>query len=225
MAAVTHVIQAAVNAHNGTSSGAGSVSVDGTLIASSGVRGHTVYILEKNTLALVSKNSYDTYQGYTSDQGLPSMGALLAQLNSIATDNFVVITTADAITNDEAFRAALTRFGLPPDADILCTATRRAFAFIGQLGLASGKAGYKLGGDNQSFAVDFTVGYGTVNPPAEEAAATLKINGADYLLAAAKPAGAVLTVKKGASVFYKKIGESGSVRVRAASTAGFLAQT
>lgn len=137
--AATHVITAAVNAHNGTSSGTGSVSVDGTLIASSGVRGHTVYILDKNSLALVSKNSYDTYQGYTSDIGLPSMGALLAQLNSIATDNIVVITTADAITQDDAFRTALTRFGLPANADILCPAARRRSRSSGNLGLPRGR--------------------------------------------------------------------------------------
>lgn len=222
MAVETHTIKTHVNAHNGTSSGVGQVYVDGKMIASSGVRGHTVYVLDKDTLALVSKNSYDTYKGYTSDKGLPSMGALLAQLNSIDTDNFVVITTADAITNDAAFRTALARFGLPSNANILCSAARRAFAFIGQLGLAAGSAPYKLGEPNQSFDVNFTVGYGTLNPPTSSIAGTMTADGKSYALFASKSGGKSLVVRKGDGVYYKAILDSGAIRCRNSATSGYI---
>ncbi len=108
-----------------------SLTINGTSITLDDSRGHTLSVLNKDTLELVGNFNYDTWRTSNSTE-------LVNKLNTL-TDEIIVLTSSDAITNDSALQTTLHSFGLPSTLAITVTKTQMSFVFIGQKGLSDGE--------------------------------------------------------------------------------------
>ena len=108
--------------------------INGTPRVERRLRGHTVWVIDKNNLNIIGERTFDTY-----DKPDYQCNEMADYLNGLS-DCIVVISSYDAISVNSALRAALARLGANPTGEIL--QTRTSHYVIGCPGMPAG-SGYE----------------------------------------------------------------------------------
>ena len=117
------------------------VKVNGTIIVNEGGRGFALTVLNRNTLALVSHATYDTFANAA------NCNELASKMSALSSDNIVILTSYDAIDINATLCAQIKRCGGP---EYSVSQYRMPFAFIGIPGIGKDNGLVSITGPNAS---------------------------------------------------------------------------
>ncbi|WP_416998923.1 interleukin-like EMT inducer domain-containing protein [Alistipes indistinctus] len=117
------------------------VKVNGNVIVNASGRGFALTVLNRNTLALVSHATYDTFANAA------NCNELASKMSALSSDNIVILTSYDAIDINATLCAQIKRCGGP---EYSVSQYRMPFAFIGIPGIGKDNGLVSITGPNAS---------------------------------------------------------------------------
>lgn len=117
------------------------VKVNGNVIVNASGRGFALTVLNRNTLALVSHATYDTFANAA------NCNELASKMSALSSDNIVILTSYDAIDINATLCGQIKRCGGP---EYSVSQYRMPFAFIGIPGIGKDNGLVSITGPNAS---------------------------------------------------------------------------